>query len=133
MNPFTNTLSLHPLYEELIQDLKSNPEFDIEGETLHDFKSNHKSEIGIDKGIEDFGIYLSFGPKESDNKQEFYNELYQYWPIFIQPLKTYLETLFSENTNNDACSFNISFDTDHAVTDEESFWTLSISVSDYLS
>jgi hypothetical protein len=132
MNPFTS-IPLQNLYEELIRDLKENPEFDINREVLHEFKSNHTSEIGIDKETEDFGIYLSFGYPKGYDSEIYYDELFRYWSIFIIPLQSYLESLFSQNTNNDACSFNISFISGHGSTSEEPYWDIKISISDYIS
>lgn len=134
MNPFTPSLSLHSLYEELTEDLKTNPNYNIEDDVLHEFKSNTASEIGTN-GVNGYGIYLTFKPNEKDNHTNFYDELYQHWPSFIKPLKDYLESLFSENTNNDACQFDIQFNTNHNDTsnDEDNYWEITINVTDYLS
>jgi hypothetical protein len=146
-NPFSTSLSLHSLLNELIEDLKDSPNYnifpieDIENETdseigniiLHEFKSSYNSEIGFNGQLDNFGIYLTFSPKDDEDRSEFYHELYEHWYIFIQPLKKYLESLFSENTNNDACSFEINFNTNHNDISEEGFWEIIVIVSDYLS
>ena len=132
MNPFTNT-QLKNLYEELTQDLLQKPNYDIDDDVLHEFRSSTKSEIGITKESEIMGIYLSFGLNENEDSESYYDELFRYWSSFIIPLQNYLESLYSENTNNDACSFQIKFDTDHSNTSEESFWEITIEITDYLS
>ena len=133
-NLFSTNLSLHNLFEELKTDLEQKPNYKTEDDVLHEFKSNTASEIGMIRDIENFGIYLTFSPSPTDGTNQFFSELFSLWPTFIPILQNYLESLFSENTNNYACSFTIHFDTNHGNhTIDENYWEIRIFITDYLS
>ena len=126
--------STFPLFLLKLQSLiLEHPNYDIEDETLYELQGFPFFELGFDSHIENFGIYLAFTYNEEH--KGFFDELFINWHSLIPIVQPYLESLFSENTNNDACSFNINWDTDHANTsdDGESYWELKLSVTDYLS
>lgn len=142
INPFSESLSLHDLFNELIEDLTDRPNYNIYGigeraltetQVLHEFKSNPVSEIGTDITESYFGIYMTFGPKQGENRENFFSELYEYWPLFINPLKNYLYNLLTENTDNFPMNFIVEFDTggfDTNEVPEDNYYDISIRVID---
>lgn len=126
-------LTFQQFLNELQSLILNNPNYDLEDETLYELRPYHFFELGFDRDSTNFGIYLNFTYNEEH--EEFFEELSSSWHSLIPIVQPYLESLFSENTNNDACSFNINWDTDHANTSDngEAHWELKISVTDYLS
>lgn len=116
--------------ELLTKDLTENPNFNTEDETLHDFQDFPNIELGVNREISNFGIYLAFASPSND---QFHLDLFHQWPTLIPPLKDYLTSLFSENTNNDACSFSLEFITNHLTTSEDDIWEIRLTITDYYS
>lgn len=114
----------------LTKDLTENPNFNTEDETLHDFQGFPNIELGINREISEFGIYLAFA---SPNDDQFHQDLFNQWPTLIPVLKDYLDQLFTENTNNDPCSFSLEFITNHLTTSEDDIWEIRLTITDYYS
>jgi hypothetical protein len=114
--------------------LLDNPNYHISDDdpTLADFPGIFWAEVGIqERQRENFGIYLAFTYHKKQEK--FFEQLFTEWPTLIPTLKDYLIPLFSENTNDDACSFSISFNTDHLNTEEGALWEITMTVTDFYS
>lgn len=82
------------------------------------------------------GLSLAILLTKEDTEEEtaFLEELYNGYLTIAKLLQDYLETIFSETTNSDACSFSIIWDTHHAsMPGTEGLWELNINITDYLS
>lgn len=106
--------------------------YDLSDETLLDaFPGFPSTEIGLIEQGDPTGIYITFTPIEDneDNLSQFMDIA----PLFFKPLREYLEYIYSENTNNDACSFQYNIDSDHGANNNEANYSIEIKITDYLS
>ena len=124
------------LLNQLIQanrDLNYN--FEEDQDVIMEFKGFPNYEIGFDdRSRDNFSIYMSFSPEETDNKEDYLEAFMNHSHRFIPHLRSMLKNIFAEYTNDDACSYLIRIDTDHLnTTGDEINYTIGITVEDFLS
>lgn len=85
------------------------------------------NEYGTINGLE-LIITLPTDDEVDDNLVELEDNCF----VIANCLKNILQGLFSDYTNNDACSYQATFDSDHAAIDNGK-WSILVTVTDYLS
>jgi len=128
----------------LAQQILDNPVPDMddaltsEGQIIMDFPGYSSMELSVIlvEHSTPMGLSLAILLTEDDTEENtnFYTELYEGILTIAAILRDYLESIFSENTNSDACSFSINWDTHHgAQPGEDGLWELTLNITDYLS
>lgn len=99
-----------------------------EHEIIMDFTENPLVEIGFNEERVD-SIYFSISRNGNQDSVEFHRILNDNRFKILGLLERVLSNIFSENTNDDACSYDYKYDTDH-LGDEV---ILEVTVIDYFS
>jgi hypothetical protein len=123
----------HHIHQEILSNIEQGFHLTFPTDQIWEFKGYPSVELGISSDSEIMGLYLTFSPQENEDEDELSNFLTMA-PQFFNPLREILENLFSEETNNDACSYSFSINTNHAdLSNEDNYWEITIEITDYLS
>lgn len=135
---FKQSLSEDPMPELIAKGELPNDE--NEQGLIFDFPDYHAFELsyGVNEHgtLESLQLSVWISGDESLSEMLLLNEMRDLHYLLIPIMKDFLFSAYSETTNNDACSYSATFDTDDGIIpgeETEGCWTLTIKITDYLS
>jgi hypothetical protein len=84
--------------------------------------------------IEGLSLRINIRADQDQDTMSIQDDLLENEYQLVPLLRDLLFSIYSDTTNNDACSYRFEFDTDHAtMPGEEGTWALTVTITDYLS
>lgn len=135
---FKQSLSEDPMPELIAKGELPNDE--NEQGLIFDFPDYHAFELsyGVNEQgtLESLQLSVWISGDEPQSEVSLLNEMLEHHHLLIPIMKDFLFSAYSETTNNDACSYSATFDTDHGTMpgiEEEGAWELTVKITDHLS
>ena len=135
---FKQSLSEDPMPELIAKGELPNGE--NEQGLIFDFPDYHAFELsyGVNEQgtLESLQLSVWISGDEPQSEVSLLNEMLEHHHLLIPIMKDFLFSAYSETTNNDACSYSATFNTDHGTMpgiEEEGAWELTVKITDHLS
>ena len=135
---FKQSLSEDPMPELIAKGELPNDE--NEQGLIFDFPDYHAFELsyGVNEHgtLESLQLSVWISGDEPQSEVSLLHEMLEHHHLLIPIMKDFLFSAYSETTNNDACSYSATFNTDHGTMpgiEEEGAWELTVKITDHLS